>query len=95
MRNYFVYILASERNGTLYIGVTNNLAKRVYEHRHDLVEGFTKKYKVHQLVHYEATNDIHSAIALEKRWKKWNREWKVELIERTNPYWKDLFEEIC
>jgi putative endonuclease len=91
-KHYFVYILASKRNGTLYIGVTNNLIKRVYEHKNDLVEGFTKKYKVHHLVYYEMTNDVKSAIEREKRLKKWNRKWKLELIEKMNPQWKDLYD---
>ncbi len=72
MNQYYVYILASQKNGTLYIGVTNNLTKRIYEHKHDLVEGFTKKYKVHRLVYFETTEDINSAITREKRLKKWN-----------------------
>ena len=93
MRRYFVYILASKKNGTLYIGVTNNVAKRVYEHKHGLVEGFTKKYHVHKLVYFEETNDIREALTREKRMKKWNRAWKIELIEKSNPDWNDLFEE--
>jgi len=94
MRRYFVYILASKKNGTLYIGVTNNVAKRVYEHKHGLVEGFTKKYHVHKLVYFEETNDIREALTREKRMKKWNRAWKIELIEKSNPDWNDLFEEL-
>lgn len=87
---YFVYILASGRNGTLYIGVTSNLEKRIYEHRHNLIKGFTSKYAVHCLVYYEQTGDIFSAIKREKQLKKWNRKWKLSLIEKTNPDWKDL-----
>ena len=94
-RNYYVYILASKRNGTLYIGVTNDLVKRVYEHKNNLVKGFTKKYKVHKLVYYEQTKDIKSAIAREKNLKKWNRKWKLELIEGDNADWKDLYFDIC
>ncbi len=90
MRTYYVYILASHRNGTLYIGVTNDLLRRVYEHKHDLVEGFTKRYGVHMLVYFEETNDIGEAILREKRLKKWNRAWKVRLIEESNPQWRDL-----
>ena len=90
MNTYHVYILASKRNGTLYIGVTNNLERRVYEHQQGLVEGFTKKYGVHHLVYHEATADIHTALAREKELKKWNRKWKLELIEKENPDWKDL-----
>jgi len=94
MKTYYVYILASKRNGTLYIGVTNNLTRRVYEHKNDLINGFAKKYKVHMLVYYEHTNDINSAIQREKRLKKWKREWKIELIETMNPDWHDLYEEL-
>lgn len=94
MNTVFVYIMASKRNGTLYIGVTNNLIKRVYEHKSDLVEGFTKKYSVLKLVYYEQTPDVYSAIEREKRLKKWNRKWKIKLIEKFNPKWKDLYEEV-
>ena len=92
-KNYFVYILASKRNGPLYIGVTNNLENRMYQHKNKLVDGFTKKYGVDKLVHYEMTNDVRSAIQREKQLKKWNRKWKLELIEKKNPEWKDLSEE--
>ena len=81
-KNYFVYILASKRNGTLYIGVTNNLENRMYQHKNKLFDGFTKKYGVDKLVHYEMTNDVRSAIQREKQLKKWNRKWKLELIEK-------------
>ncbi|TSC93707.1 MAG: putative endonuclease [Candidatus Berkelbacteria bacterium Licking1014_85] len=94
MKNYFVYILASKKNGTLYIGVTNNLIKRVYEHKNNLIEGFTKKYQVHKLVYFEQTNDVKEAIEREKRLKKWNRRWKIELIEKMNLEWKDLYDNI-
>jgi putative endonuclease len=87
-----VYILASKRNGTLYIGVTSNLEKRAWEHKHALVDGFTKKYGVHQLVYYELHADMVSAITREKQMKKWNRAWKLKLIERHNPDWNDLWE---
>ncbi len=90
----YVYILASKRNGTLYIGVTSDLLKRVYEHKKDLVKGFTKKYKVHDLVHYEIFGDIESAILREKQLKKRNRAWKVRLIEEDNPRWKDLYADL-
>jgi len=93
---YFVYILASKRNGTLYIGVTNNLERRVYEHKNNIVKGFTSKYSVHQLVYYEETNDIYAALQREKQLKNlssckrgWNRKWKLALIERINPDWND------
>jgi len=85
MKQYYVYILASKKNGTLYIGVTNNLLKRVYEHKNDLIGGFTRKYSVHNLVYYEAYSDIYDAIAREKRMKKWERRWKINLIEKSNP----------
>jgi putative endonuclease len=89
-----VYVLASKQNGTLYIGVTSDLAKRAWEHKNDLVEGFTKKYGVHRLVYYEMHEDMLSAITREKQLKKWNRAWKLELIEEKNPEWKDLWDEI-
>lgn len=84
-------MLASKKNGTLYIGVTNNLLERVHQHKNDLVEGFTKKYAVHSLVYYEVFQDIYSAITREKQMKKWKREWKIKLIEKSNPNWEDLF----
>jgi len=90
-KTYYVYILASQRNGTLYIGVTFGLKKRVYEHKMGLVEGFTKKYKIHTLVYYESTSDVLSAIQREKQLKKWKREWKIKLIEKDNPQWRDLY----
>jgi putative endonuclease len=91
---YYVYILASGPRGTLYIGVTKDLIKRVYEHRQGIGSEFTKKYSVHRLVYYEDTTDIEVAIAREKQLKKWNREWKIELIISMNPQWKDLYEDI-
>lgn len=93
-KNYHVYILASKRNGTLYIGVTSGLKKRVYEHKNDLIEGFTKKYQVHMLIYHEMTNDVESAIKREKQLKKWKRKWKLELIEKSNPEWRDLYEDL-
>lgn len=87
-------MLASRRNGTLYVGVTDNIQKRIYEHKHGLVEGFTKKYKVHSLVYFEIFDGITEAILREKRLKKWKRGWKVQLIERGNPYWKDLYNDL-
>jgi putative endonuclease len=89
-----VYILASKRNGTLYIGVTSNLQKRAWEHKNDVIEGFTKQYRVHLLVYYELHGDMVSAITREKQIKKWNRAWKIELIEEKNPDWKDLWNNI-
>ena len=89
-----VYVLASKRNGTLYIGVTNDLQRRVWEHKNDLVEGFTKRYGVHRLIYYELYEDMVSAITREKQMKKWNRAWKLELIEKHNPAWNDLWDAI-
>ncbi len=89
---YYVYILASRKNGTMYIGVTSNLVKRMYEHKEGLLEGFTKKYKVKDLVYYEQANDVNEAIIREKQLKKWNRQWKINLIEKENPGWLDLFD---
>jgi len=94
-KEFYVYILASKRNGTLYIGITSNLIKRVWEHKNDLVEGFTKRYNVKNLVYYEVHADAQNAITREKRIKKWRRAWKLKLIEEKNPDWKDLYEEIC
>jgi len=87
---YYVYILASKRNGTLYIGVTNDLQRRIYEHKNNLIKGFTQKYDIHNLVYYEETNDINLAIERENNLKNWKRKWKIELIEKSNPTWKDL-----
>ena len=89
-----VYILASKRNGTLYVGVTSDLVKRVLEHRNNVVEGFTSRYGAHRLVYFEMGDDMEQAILREKRIKKWNRAWKIELIEKLNPEWRDLWETI-
>jgi len=94
-RSYFVYLLASRRRGTLCVGVTNDLLKRVWQHKQGLVEGFTKRYGIKTLVWYEQTDSIESAMTREKQIKKWNRDWKVELIEKNNPQWKDLYEDIA
>jgi putative endonuclease len=90
----YVYILASERNGTLYIGVTTDLVKRCYEHKNGTFKGFTSRYKVYRFVHYEVFEDVINAIAREKALKKWSRAWKLELIEKSNPEWRDLYSEI-
>jgi putative endonuclease len=90
-KNYSVYMLASARNGTLYVGVTNDLARRIYEHKTKQVRGFTSRYKVDMLVWCETYNDVNEAIAREKQLKKWERRWKLELIETTNPSWRDLY----
>jgi len=87
-------MLASERNGTLYVGVTSNLVKRIWEHKSHLVEGFTQKYNVHNLVWFEQHDSMQSAIHREKQIKEWKRHWKLELIENTNPQWEDLYPEI-
>ena len=91
---YYVYILASKRNGTLYTGVTNNISRRVWQHKQRLVEGFTKEYGIHRLVHCESFARPQDAIQREKRLKKWNRAWKIRLIESENPEWKDLYDTI-
>ena len=94
MRTPCAYILASKPKGVLYIGVTSNLVQRVWQHKNDLVEGFTKRYRVHKLVWYEVHETMESAIGREKALKKWNRAWKVELIEKGNPLWLDLYDKI-
>jgi len=94
MKEYFIYILASGKNGTLYIGVTSDLKRRIWQHKNKLAKGFTQKYSVDKLVWFERTSDINSAITREKQIKKWNRAWKLGLIEENNPAWKDLFVEI-
>ena len=94
MKNHFVYIMASQKNGTLYIGVTRNLKKRVSEHKNDLVDGFTKKYRVHRLVYFESTTDVNAAITREKQLKAWKRQWKIQLIEKGNTDWRDLYEDL-
>ena len=94
MSQYYVYILASQRNGTLYIGVTHDLLKRVYEHKNDVVEGFTKVYQVHQLVYLEWVGDVNEALCREKSLKAWKRQRKIKLIEKDNPYWNDLYESL-
>jgi putative endonuclease len=94
MKTYYVYLLASRRNGTLYCGVTNNLIRRVYEHRNHKIPGFTARYGVTLLVWYEQHGDIHEAILRETRIKGWRRAWKLELIENANPQWRDLYESL-
>ena len=94
MSYYYIYILASRRNGTLYTGFTGNLSRRVYDHKNDFVPGFIKKYGVQTLVYYECCEDRESTILREKQIKEWKRRWKLELIEKNNPEWKDLYDEI-
>jgi putative endonuclease len=93
-RLYCVYILASKIGGTLYVGVTSDLVQRIYQHKSDVIAGFTKRYGVHRLVYFEVHHDIEEAILREKRMKKWNRAWKVQLIEESNPNWDDLYHSI-
>ena len=95
MKTPCVYILASSRNGTLYIGVTSDIVKRVWEHKGDFVEGFSKEYGVHMLVYFELHDRMEDAILREKQMKKWNRAWKLRLIEERNPQWRDLYEDIA
>jgi putative endonuclease len=94
MKNPAIYILANKRNGILYVGVTSDLIKRVWEHKQDFASGFTRQYSVHLLVYYQQTEDMLTAITREKQIKKWNREWKIRLIEDMNPYWNDLYQSI-
>ena len=91
--HYYVYILASQRNGTLYVGMTNDLERRVYEHKNGIIKVFTEKYKVHKLVYYEYFDYVNDAIIMEKRIKEWQRKWKLNLIEKENPNWRDLSED--
>ena len=89
-----IYIMASSKNGTIYIGVTNNLITRVWQHKSDMIKGFSKKYKVHRLVYFKQHTSMQSAIEREKQIKKWKRQWKLKLIEKLNPAWKDLYTDI-
>lgn len=93
-KQYYLYILSSKRNGTLYIGTTNDIIRRVGEHKLKLIDGFTKKYSIKMLAYFEIHNNISEAILREKRLKKWNREWKISLIEKMNPEWNDLYEDL-
>jgi len=94
MKNPCIHLMASRRNGTLYVGVTSDLVKRVWQHKVDMVDGFTKRYGVHTLVWYEAHDSMESAIRREKPIKEWKRKWKLELVEKDNPEWKDLYEDL-
>ena len=91
----YVYLMASQPYGTLYIGVTSNLIQRVWQHREEFVDGFTKEYGIKRLVWFEQHTDIHAAITREKQIKKWRRDWKIDLIQKNNPLWRDLFIDIC
>ena len=90
VHQYYLYILSNKKNGTLYVGVTNNLERRMFEHKHKLVEGFTKKYGLHRLIYFEVFSYVNDAIKREKNIKKWKRQWKINLIEEENPDWEDL-----
>ncbi|MBC8412818.1 MAG: GIY-YIG nuclease family protein [Nitrospira sp.] len=92
--NFYIYIMASQRRGTLYIGVTSNLMKRVYENKNGQVDGFTKKYGIYRLVYYEIARDTETALLRERQMKKWNRVWKLRLIEEHNPEWADLYDSL-
>ena len=94
MAQSYVYIMASGRNGTFYIGVTRDLIKRVYEHKNNMADGFTKRYEVHDLVYYEVHGSMEQAIIREKQMKKWRRKWKIDLIEKNNHEWRDLYDEL-
>lgn len=94
MKTYYVYILASKKNGTLYTGVTSDLKRRVFQHKSDLIKCFTSRYKVHNLVYYEHTTDIHSALSREKAIKEWKRLWKLQIINKINPLWEDLYNKL-
>ena len=94
-RQYFVYILANRLYGTLYTGITNDLVRRVWEHKNGFVDGFTKEHATHSLVWYEVHEDPYEAITREKRIKNWNRDWKINLIQRMNPGWEDLYDAIA
>ena len=91
----YVYILANQYNTVLYVGVTNNLVRRVYEHKNEMLEGFAKRYKLHKLVYYEQFSHVAQAIEREKKLKKWSRHWKNQIISKHNPQWEDLYESIC
>ena len=94
MSYYFVYILTNKPNGTLYTGFTNDLLGRIYVHKQGLVDGFTRKYKINRLVYFETVDDYNAALQREKQIKEWKREWKVRLIEKVNPFWQDLYDEL-
>jgi len=94
MKNAYIYIMTNKANATLYIGVTSDLIKRVYEHKNSFVDSFTKKYNTKKLVYFEVYDSIESAISREKQLKNWKREWKIELIEKENGEWKDLYEDL-
>ena len=91
---YYVYVMTNQPRGTLYTGVTNNLVGRVWQHKNEVIDGFTKRYRLHRLVYFEYTEDVREAIRREKRLKRWNRSWKIAMIEKVNPEWRDLYTDI-
>jgi putative endonuclease len=91
MRNFYVYMLVNKKGGIFYTGITSNLPKRIYEHKNELADGFTKKYNIKILVYYEVYDDFDNAVRREKRLKRWNRDWKIKAVEEMNPEWKDLY----
>lgn len=91
-KQYYVYIICNKRNGTLYTGITSDLIKRIWQHKQGFVEGFSRQYGLKRLVYFEVFNDVKEAILKEKRIKKWNRQWKINLIEKSNPTWNDLYD---
>ncbi|WP_372684012.1 GIY-YIG nuclease family protein [Desulfosarcina sp.] len=93
-QKYYAYIICNKRNGTLYIGITSDLIKRTWQHKNGLVKGFSRQYGLKTLVYFEAYQNVEKAILREKRLKKWNREWKIKLIEKANPGWKDLYQRL-
>lgn len=94
-KQFYVYILTKKRNSTFYVGMTSNLPKRIWEHKNEVAEGFTKEHNIKMLVYYEVFDNAEHAIKREKRLKKWNRSWKMKVIEEMNPEWKDLYNDIC
>jgi len=95
MGNHYVYIIASKRNGTLYIGVTTDLQRRIWQHKNKAVPGFSARYNIGMLVYFECFDDYEAAALRERRLKEWKRQWKLELIENSNPCWRDLYDDIC
>jgi putative endonuclease len=93
-KQYYVYIVTNKKNGTLYTGIISDLLKRIWQHKNETIEGFTKKYELKRLVHYEQYMDVNEAILREKRIKKWNRQWKINLIEKNNPNWEDFYPQL-
>ena len=93
--HFYVYLLTNKKEGRFYVGMTSDLPKRIWEHKSKIIDGFTKKYNLDQLVYYEVFDDADNAIRREKRLKRWNRDWKIQAVEELNPSWEDLYAEIC